>query len=296
MTNDGQKVLVTGSEGRVGRAAVRELREHGCQVTLVDRHGERRNDVYRVDLQDLGQVLGAMHGHDAVVHMAAIASPRDDPAEVVFRNNVMSTFNVLEAAALLGVRKIVLASSISALGHAFRHRHFTPLQLPLDETHPLLSQDSYGLSKMVGEELAEGYARRIPQMAISSLRFTWVLDREDLTIARRARARGESSGGGAFWSWVDVRDAARACRLAVENSRPGHEAFYIAAPEIRLDIPIEDLLARHFPGDYPVAPELRGTLSPVDCSKARRLLGWEARWNLDGSERQLTGNGAQAAG
>ena len=281
-----RKILVTGSAGRVGQAVVPELREHGYQVTPVDRSSQRHEDTIALDMQDLGQVTGVMHGVDAVVHMAAIPSPRRDPPEVVFRNNVMSTFNVLEAAALLGVRNVVLASSISALGYAFRHRSFNPLHIPIDETHPLLSQDSYGLCKMVGEELAEGFVRRTPDLAVSSLRFTWVLDQEDILVARKAREQRESSGGGSFWTWVDVRDAASACRLAVERNRPGHEAYYIAAPEIRLDMPIEDLLARHFPGDYPVAPEIRGTVSPVDCSKAQRMLGWQARWNLDGSERK----------
>lgn len=280
-----KKVLVTGSAGRVGRAVVRDLLDHGYQVTPVDRDSQRHEETVAVDLQDLGQVMGVMHGVDAVVHMAAIPSPTRDAPEVVFRNNVMSTFNVLEAAAVLGVRNVVLASSISALGYAFCHRDFNPLRIPIDETHPLLSQDSYGLSKMVGEELAEGFVRRAPDLAVSSLRFTWVLDQEEMLVARKAREQRESSGGGAFWTWVDVRDAAGACRLAVERNRPGHEAFYIAAPEIRLDIPIEDLLARHFPGDYPVAPEIRGLASPVDCGKARRLLGWEARWNMDGSQR-----------
>ncbi len=279
------RALVTGSEGRVGRAVVRELRDHGYGVTPADRSPQHADDTQVVDMQDLGQVLGVMQGVNAVVHMAAIPSPGNYPPEVVFRNNVMSTFNVLEAATLLGVHKIVLASSISALGLAFRHRDFSPLHIPFDESHPLLSQDCYGLSKMVGEELAQGYVRRTPALAISSLRFTWVLDQEDIVVARKAREQRESSGGGAFWTWVDVRDAASACRLALERNGPGHEAFYIAAPDIRLDIPIEDLLARHFPGDYPIAPEIRGTVSPVDCSKARRLLGWEARWKMDGSRR-----------
>ncbi|MCY4024488.1 MAG: NAD(P)-dependent oxidoreductase [Anaerolineaceae bacterium] len=280
-----KRVLVTGSAGRVGRAVVREMQDHGYLVTPVDRSAQRHEDTVAVDMQDLGHVTGVMHGVDAVVHMAAIPSPTRDPPEVVFRNNVMSTFNVLEAAALLGVRNVVLASSISALGYAFRHRDFNPLQIPIDETHPLLSQDSYGLCKMAGEELAEGFVRRMPDLAVSSLRFTWVLDQEDIQVARKAREQRDSSGGGAFWTWVDVRDAASACRLAVERNRPGHEAYYIAAPEIRLDIPIEDLLARHYPGDYPVAPEIQGSASPVDCSKAQRLLGWMARWNMDGSQR-----------
>ncbi len=278
------KVLVTGSAGRVGRAVVPELREHGYQVTPVD-HLRNADDTQVVDLEDLGQVTGVMRGHDAVVHMAAIASPRYHPPEVVFRNNVMSTFNVLEAATLLGVHNLVLASSISALGLAYRHRDFNPLRIPVDETHPLLSQDCYGLSKTVGEELAEGYVRRTPELAVTSLRFTWVLDEENPQVARNARKQGEESNGGAFWTWVDVRDAASACRLSLEHSLPGHEAIYIAAPEIFPATAIETLLARQFPGDYPVAPHIRGSVSPVDCSKAQRLLGWQARWNLDGSER-----------
>ena len=279
------KVLVTGSAGLIGSAVLRELRAHGYQVTPVDRSQQHQEDTRLVDMQDLGQVLGVMHGQDAVVHLAAIPAPGHHPAEVVFRNNVMSTFNVLEAATLLNVRNLVLASSISALGLAYRHRDFNPLRIPVDETHPLLSQDCYGLSKMVGEELAEGYVRRTPELAVTSLRFTWVLDEENAQVARNARKQGEESNGGAFWTWVDVRDAASACRLALERNQPGHEACYIAAPEIFPATAIETLLARHFPGDYPVAPHIRGSVSPVDCSKARRLLGWQARWNLDGSER-----------
>ena len=79
-----------------------------------------------------------------------IPSPERHTADVVFRNNVVSSFNVLEAATMLGIKKVVWASSISALGYAFRHRQFNPRYLPIDEDHPLLSQDSYGLSKMVG--------------------------------------------------------------------------------------------------------------------------------------------------
>jgi hypothetical protein len=70
----------------------------------------------------------------------------------------------------------------------------------------------------------------------------------------------------------------------MEYNTPGHEAFYITAPNIYIDAPVEDLLARHFPGDYPVADHIKGDASPVDCSKAERLLGWKARYNWDGTE------------
>jgi nucleoside-diphosphate-sugar epimerase len=280
-----QKVLVTGSDGRIGRVVVAELRSNGYRVTPADIAPSQPWGTRMVDFEDLGQVVGEMHGHDAVIHLAAIPTPTVHPAEVVFRTNVLSTFNVLEAATILGIDNVVMASSLSALGFPFEYRRFNPVRLPIDEEHPLLSQDSYGLSKTVGEELADGFVRRTPSMSLASMRFTTVLDepgREGIAAAREA----EDGGGfhGAFWTYVDVRDAATSCRLALEYSEPGHEAFYITAPTTYVREPVEELLERHYPGDYPVADHIRGDVSPVDCAKAERLLGWRARYGWDGTE------------
>ena len=280
-----KKVLVTGSDGRIGSVTVANLRQQGYDVTAADLSSSRSWNTQIVDFTDMGQVVGVMQSHEAVIHLAAIPSPQFHTNDVVFRNNIVSTFNVLEAATILGIKKVVMASSISALGYAFRHRPFNPLYLPFDEAHPLLSQDSYGLSKMIGEELAEGFLRRVPDMSLTSLRFTLVVDdaaQEWLPAAREAPT-GDHDTHGAFWTYVDVRDVAASCRLSVEYEAPGHEAFYICAPEIYRPENIEDLLARHFPGDYPVADHVRGRVSPVDCSKAERLLGWAARYSWDGS-------------
>ena len=281
----GKRVLVSGSDGRIGRATVEELRAHGYAVTPADLNPRQPWVTQQVDFTDLGQVVGLMQGHDAVIHLAAIPSPDAHTADVVFRTNVMSTFNVLEAATILGISNITMASSISALGYAFRHRPFNPLYLPLDEAHPLLSQDCYGLSKMMGEELAEGYRRRSPEMSLVSLRFTFVVDEEAWTWlpAAREQPTDDISTYGAFWTFVDVRDAATACRLALEYAQPGNEAFYICAPIIYRKEDIRDLMAKHFPGDYPIGDAVRGAASPVDVKKAERLLGWKARYNWDGT-------------
>ena len=277
------KVLVTGSDGRIGRVTVHELREHGYQVTPADLHPTQNWGTQIVDFEDLGQVIGVMQGHDAVVHLAAIPTPTLHTADVVFRNNVLSTFNVLEAATILGIKKVVLASSLSALGSPYCFRPFELAYVPIDEEHPLLSQDCYGLSKMIGEELAEGYIRRIPDMSIVSLRFTAVSEELDASnwIHSMPNEPVEDGQPGAFWTYVDVRDTAISCRLSLEYDTPGHEAFYITAPTIFRKEPIEDLLATYFPGDYPVAEEIRGNTSPVDCSKAERLLGWTPRYTLN---------------
>jgi nucleoside-diphosphate-sugar epimerase len=282
---DIHKVLLTGSDGLIGRAVLPELHEHGYLVTPVDLNPVEKWGTRTVDCEDFGQVVSVMHGHDAVVHLAAIPNPLRNPVEVVFRNNVISAFNVLEAAAVLGIKKVVMASSISALGTAFMIRPFNPLYIPIDEDHLLLAQDAYGLSKITGEELAKGYCRRIPDLSLVSLRFTLVVGDEvrarNLRLARDPQ-RQSSEYASVLWTYVDVRDAASACRLALEADLPGHEAFFIAAPSIIPGDPIEERLARHYPGDYPVAAQIHGSASPLDCRKAERILGWKAVYNWEG--------------
>src|SRR5260370_23926737 len=126
-------------------------------------------------LCDLGQVCGAMAGAGAVIHLGGIPSPRGRPPELVYFNNVMSQFNVFEAAAGLPISRVVSASSISAFGFPFQHRWSEPLYLPLDEAHPLLPQDAYGLSKATGEGIAAAYCRRTDSSA-ASLRISTIVD------------------------------------------------------------------------------------------------------------------------
>lgn len=279
---DHPKVLVTGSDGRIGQAVVEELRAGGYPVECVDK-AHRSWMTKIVDCEDLGQVISVMKGCQAVIHLAAIPSPLSHPPEVVFRTNVVSTYSVLEAASILGVKNVVLASSISALGTSFHIRHFNPQRVPIDESHPLLSQDAYGLSKMTLELLADGFARRDPDMALSSLRFAFVVDQpaRDNFLMRFPEEVDERLRD-VFWTYVDVRDAALACRLAMEAKIPGHEAYYINASRTLTVTPIEQLLAKYYPGDYPVAAHIRGDTCPFDSSKAGRLLGWYPRYDWRG--------------
>ena len=136
------KVVVTGGSGRLGTWVVKEFVDHGYTVVNADIKppgGESLCRTVILDLKELGGVYGVFEEADAVVHLAAIPSPGGHPNEVVYHNNVMSTFNVLEAAAGLGIRKVVIASSESSYGICFAKHRFGPQYVPIDEEHPQLT-------------------------------------------------------------------------------------------------------------------------------------------------------------
>ncbi len=182
------------------------------------------------DLTDVGQVAGALHGCDAVIHLGAIPSPYGHPDEHVFRNNTQSTFAVLHAASLLGIRRAAIASSVSAYGMAWTNKPFGPLYAPLDEEHPLLVHDPYGLSKEVDERTAAMIHRRTG-MTIACLRFHWIALPEELAGASPEGVADPSGQKDNLWGYVDVRDAAAACRLAIEADFSGSEAFNVVAAD-----------------------------------------------------------------
>lgn len=275
------KVLITGSSGRIGHATAIELKAHGYEVIGVDLTRRAGVHTYIADVEDMGQVVNIMAGCDAVIHLAAIPSPLSHSPEVVFRTNVNSTFNILQAAAVLGIKRVVMASSVSALGIAFRFRDFTPQYVPVDEDHPLLSQDAYGLSKSVGEHIAEGFVRRDPDLCAVSLRFTTVFT-DDWPREPIRQRRDEPHRNNAFWTYIDVRDAARACRLGIEYGKPGHHPFNIVAPETFMTLPSRELMERFFPGSERYDDSFTGTMSPFDTRRAEQELGFRAQYDWEG--------------
>lgn len=273
-----RKVLVTGGSGKVGRYVVKDLREHGYAVTNCDLRPADDLLTIRADLTELGQAYGVLEGMDAVIHLAAIPWPGEHTPEVVYRTNVLSTFNILQAACVLGVRRIALASSESALGFPFKFRDFSPRYLPIDEDHPLLAQDAYGLSKITGEELAEGFARRDPEMAIASLRFSYVIPPADFPAEVRQAQADPANNSFNLWAYVDARDVATACRLAVEKTPAGHTPFYIAAPDTLMVEPTLELVERFFPDVGRVAEGFGGRMSPLDGQRAAAMLGFTPQY------------------
>lgn len=281
----GDRILVTGASGRLGGAVIAELLAHGFDPVGADRvrpdgGGVHGSPVVELDLGDVGEVAGAMRGCVAVIHLGAIPSPYGHADEVVFRNNTSATFAVLQAASLLGIRAAAIASSGSAYGTAWAKRRFAPAHAPIDETLPLLNHDPYGLSKEVDERTAAMFCRR-DGMSIAALRFHWIATRDEQLAAvpghRQRETRLEGTRG--FWGYVDLRDAARACRLAIEVARDrpfGFEPFNIVAADTLMEAPTEPMI-RELAPETEIRASIAGNAAAWDTSKAERLLGWVAK-------------------
>jgi nucleoside-diphosphate-sugar epimerase len=240
---------------------------------------EPRYRFIQTDLGDVGQVAGAMSGCGAVIHLGAIPQPYGHADEVVFLNNVGATFATLQAAMLLGVRKAVIASSLSALGTAYAPEPFAPLYAPVDEAHPLIVKDCYGLSKEVDERTGEMFHRRTG-MHVVALRFHWVAYQEE------ARAMAEKLKDNPrlndwwrlLWGYVDVRDAATICRLGIEADGLGFEPFNVTAADTLSETPTEELIRAHAPS-VEIRQPIPGTASAFSIEKAQRLLGWTPKYS-----------------
>jgi nucleoside-diphosphate-sugar epimerase len=276
------RVIVTGTSGKVGPWVAREFVAHGWEVLGIDVRPPTQADYQTIvaDLEDLGQVYGlcARFRPDAVVHMAAIPWPGGAAPDRVFQLNSMTTYNVLQACADLGIPKVVTASSESAYGIVFAEHDFDPLYLPLDEAHPLLPQDPYALSKQVGELTCAMFHRRTGIQAVS-FRLGNVQTPETYVHFPAIQANPASQKS-IFWSYIDARDIGTASRLAVEADGLGAEVFHIAAPDTKMTIPTRELLARYWPNVTDLRTPLEGFAGCLSTAKAERLLGWQAdhRW------------------
>lgn len=277
------KILVTGSRGRVGRALCPRLLEAGYDLRAADlavpswdraAPGEPE-DYWQADLTDAGSAAAVVRGCDVVVHTAAIPQPIHNPPHVVFGNNMLSTFNVLEAAIAAGVTRFVNFSSETVPGFIFAHRPFKPEYLPVDEEHPIRPQDPYATAKWFSELLCERAVER-SDMRCTSIRPSWVQDEGSYERNLGPIVRDPSVLIDNYCSYVDVHDLCDAVVLVIETGLPGHEVFYIASPDTIGGHPLVETVTTHYDGgDIEFRPVEREDASGVSSAKARRLLGWK---------------------
>src|SRR5690625_258261 len=299
------KVLVTGASGRLGPYVSRRLWEAGHEVTGFDAVSppESEDPAHFVsgDLTSLEDCLRALtySEADAIVHLAALPSPLEmirkpgwprrqrGPEDTTMRVNTMGTYYLLDAARRLGtVQQVLFASSYYALGMGNRISG-TPFQvdyLPIDEEHPLRPEDSYGLSKMFGEELIEGYARAygikgvaFRLMGVSYPHISWS-QHYGVTPA----SDPDHVGGpvNTTYQYVDARDVANACVLALESRAElgDFEVFYLTTDTEYVEDTVE-LVARKWPDLAGMAHGIENTDGLITDAKVRRALGYVPQYS-----------------
>ncbi len=286
-------IIVTGGSGKVGRACVKDLMEHGYKVASIDlarpaglSNPPKPTDVNftRADITDFGEVMAAFSGINGrveepvtgIVHLGAIASPGEAPDHVIFEVNTVSTYNVFEAARRLGIRNVVWASSETVYGIPYVGG---PQYVPVDEEIEL-PHWSYSLSKLMGEKLAEQFARWDKEAKIIGLRFSNVQEPHDYAnfaeYAKDARSRHFN-----LWTYIDARDAAQAIRLSLESKLTGAHIFGIANSNSVMSQHNDKLVDEVFPGTKRKRP-LKPNESLISIEKAQRMLGYKPQYDWKG--------------
>jgi len=271
------RIAITGSTGRVGSAIVDMALADGHSLVCIDRVAPAEgvaplpNTTFvQAEMSDYDTLLSAIRGCDALVHMAAIASPGRHPDHVVHNNNVVGSYNALRIAAELGIQRVCQASSINAIGAAYsrmpRYDYF-----PVDELHPTYNEDPYSLSKWICELQAESMVRRYEGMTIASLRFHGVVP--DKSLMMRWDGDDGKTLSKHLWGYTLFEAAARASLLSLTADIHGAEVFFIVGPDSTSRVPSLELARRHYP-NVPVTGDLSCHRSFFNSTKAERLLGW----------------------
>ncbi len=268
------RITVTGAYGKAGRAVVADLLTHGYDVVATDLAGPPGPDaglgadLLVADLTDYGQVVEVLAGSDAVVHLGNVPAPgRTTGPETLHQNQAMNA-NVFLAAARLGLRKVVWASSETTLGLPF---DTPPRYLPVDEAHFPYPTTTYALSKVLGEQMAEHVAQW-SDIPFVGLRISNIHRPQDYAAVPGYWADAQSRRWNA-WGYVDVRDVAQACRLALEVETTGSQNVIVAAADTIMDRPSADLVHEVFP-DVRLTKELGEFETLLAIDAARDLLGY----------------------
>lgn len=296
-----KRVMFTGGSGKAGRHVVQYLVEHGCQVLNLDTKPLDNPQVRTLltDITDSGQVFNALSSYmglrefdpslrpqpvDAVVHFAAIPRIMITPDNEVFRINTMGTYNVIEAAVKLGIKKVIIASSETTFGIVFNYEPRDPVYLPLDEEYPVDPPDSYALSKVCNEATAKSFATRTGA-DIYAIRIGNVIEPHEYANFPGFFQNPEGRKR-IMWSYIDARDLGQLVLKAIETDGLGYQVFNAAQDDCSSDLPTAELLRRFYP-NVPVKSSLGEYETLLSNRKAKQMLGFqpEHSWRRALTER-----------
>jgi nucleoside-diphosphate-sugar epimerase len=288
-----KRIVFTGGSGKAGRYSLMHLKAKGYEVLNVDLKDAKVDGVYTLtaDLTQSGEVFNALTTHfgyggydlgkppappDAVVHFAAIPRILAEPDNKTYATNVMSTYNVIEAACKLGVKKIIIASSETTYGVCFAEGDKDYKKFPLEEDYDVDPMDSYGLSKVVNEQTAKAFAARYG-IDIYALRIANVIEPQEYARFPNFIADPPSRKRNA-WSYIDARDLGEIVHLCLQKHGLGFQAFNAVNDTITANMPTEAFLKKYAP-HTPITRKMGEHEAPLSNRKAREVLGFKEAHN-----------------
>lgn len=293
------RVLFTGGSGKAGKHVVPYLVAQGHRVLNFDRVPLGIDGVHDLlgDICDAGQVYSAMRTHaggdemdagpaqlfDAVVHFAAVPRYGMVPDTETYRVNTVGTYNVIEAALKMGIRKVIVASSETTYGVCFSDGIVDPKVLPLDEDYDIDPMDSYGMSKKVNEVTARSFQRRFGA-DVYALRIGNVIEPHEYATVFPAGAADPGLRRRITFSYIDARDLGQIVDLCLKTDGLGFQVFNAVNDENSVPQPNSELLATYFP-NVPLSRPVGERESLLSNRKIKEMLGFkeEHPWRKQGS-------------
>jgi nucleoside-diphosphate-sugar epimerase len=284
-----KRIIFTGGTGKAGKHAVPHLLAKGYSILNVDLKPLDLPGVNTLitDLTDSGQAFNALTTHfgfdgyddgkppsapDAVVHFAAIPRVMIEPDNKTYAANVISTYNVIEAAMKLGVKKVIIASSETTYGVCFAEGDKDYHEFPLTEDYDTDPMDSYGLSKVVNEKTARAFAMRYGT-DIYALRIGNVIEPHEYVNFPGYIANPASRKRNA-WSYIDARDLGEIVHLCLQKDGLGYQVFNAVNDTITANLPTTEFLAKHTP-NTPITRPMGPQEAPLSNQKIRDVLGFK---------------------
>lgn len=283
-----KRIVFTGGTGKAGRHVVPYLVDKGYEVLNVDLAPLDYPGVNTInaDIADSGQMFDVLSSHfgfegyetgigpapiDAVVHFAAVPRVLIKPDNETFRINTIGTYNVIEAAVKLGIKKIIVASSETTYGVCFAEGDKNFHHFPLEEDYDTDPMDSYGLSKVLNEKTARAFAMRYGA-DIYALRIGNVIEPHEYDRFPAFLADPMSRKRNA-WSYIDARDLGQIVDLAIRKDGLGFQVFNAVNDTITAKLPTREFLEKYCPA-VPIRRELGEFEAPLSNRKTREVLGF----------------------
>ena len=290
------RIFFTGGSGKAGKHAIRHLQDAGHHVTNIDRVPSGLPDTPEllIDLCDSGQVMSAMtqwadfdeldappQPYDAVVHFAAVPRILIGTDGECFRQNTLSTYNVIEAATKLGIRKIIFASSETTYGVCFAAGEVKPEYIPVDEEHPTVPHDSYAMSKVCNEATGRSFQARTGA-DIYALRINNVIEPHEYAENFPAYVKDASLRRRNIFAYIDARDLGEMVRCCLETDGLGYQVFNVANEDSSVAMKSAEVAARFYAGVRQTR-EMGEYETFYAVDKAKKMLGFQPRhgWRDD---------------